>query len=142
MKSLAKQQTLWPRALPWLALLAVALITLWIRYGLIESSAMGQLCSDARSPWWCAGRQWLVLGFLHNVYGVLALLAAALALLQKRLWVAWLAAALGVFALELYCFQTGALALLIGCLRLLRLQANTSPVTPDRPRDSQAQPQP
>lgn len=141
-ETLAIKPAHWRRTLPWLLLLTVGAITLWIRYGLIESSAMGQLCSDAHSPWWCSWRQLLVLGFLHNVYGIVALIVAVLALLQRRLWVAWLAAALGLFALELYCFQTGALALLVGSLRLLRLQANTAPVAPDRPRDSQTQPQP
>ena len=142
MKTVATKPANWQRMLPWLLLMAVALITTWLRYGLIESSVMGQLCSDVHSPWWCSWRQLLVLGFLHNVYGIVALIAAALALLQKHLWVAWLAAALGVFALELYCFQTGALALLVGCLRLLRVQADAAPVTPDRPRNRQTQPQP
>lgn len=143
MKALSTTPRRWQRVvLPWLLLVAVALLALWLRYDLIESSAIGQLCSSAHGPWWCSSRQLLVLGFLHNVYGVLALATAALALLQKRPWLAWLAAALGAFALALYCFETGALALLIGCLRLLRLQANTTPVTPDRPSNSETQRQP
>ncbi|MEO7066179.1 MAG: hypothetical protein ABI114_04670 [Rhodanobacter sp.] len=142
MNAIQARPSRWRQLGPWLLLAAVALITMWLRYGLIESSTMGQLCSSAHGPWWCSWRQLLVLGFLHDVYGVLALAAAALALLQKHRWLAWLAAALGVFALELYCFETGALALLIGCLRLLRLQANTMPVAPDRPSNSQAQRQP
>jgi hypothetical protein len=72
-------------------------------------------------------RQWLVLGFLNNTYGIAALAAAALALALKQPWAAWLAAALGAFALEMYCFEPGALALLIGCLRLLRIQAQILP---------------
>ncbi|HJW07133.1 MAG TPA: hypothetical protein VJ527_11640 [Rhodanobacter sp.] len=115
------------RALAWLALLAVAALTAWLRYGLVESSAIGQLCSAGHAPWWCRWRQWLVLGFLNDVYGIAALAAAALALLQNRTWLAWLAAALGMFALLLYCFESGALALLLGSLRLLRLQAPCPP---------------
>lgn len=115
------------RLLPWVALLVVGLATAWLRYGLIQPSHIAALCGDAGSPAWCAWRQWLVLGFLHDVYGVLALVAAALALFSQRLAVAWLAAAVGLFALELYCYETGALALLMGCLRLLRLQASASP---------------
>ncbi|WP_426701198.1 hypothetical protein ACPPVV_17795 [Rhodanobacter sp. Col0626] len=133
----------WRLALPWLALLAVALIASGLRYGLIEPSTMAQRCSGG-GPWWCDGRQWLVLGFLHGVYGVIALLATALALLfWKRTWLAWLAAALGVFALQLYCFEAGALALLVGCLRLLRLQAtHLPPVDQHRQRQQQVQAQP
>jgi hypothetical protein len=83
-----------------------------------------------------------VLGFLHNVYGATALLTALFAMLSRRLAVAWLAAALGLFALVLYGFQSGAIALLIGSLRLLRLPAQAPPGIQDRPgeRDIQRQP--
>lgn len=130
------------RAWPWLALLAVGAATAWLRYGLIQPSHIAAMCGDAGSPWWCTWRQWIVLGFLRNVYGVLALVVAACALLSRRLAVAWLAAALGLFALELYCFQSGALAALAGCLRLLRLQADSPPIAQHRPRQRQVQRQP
>lgn len=125
-------------------LLAVALAATWLRYGLIESSAIGQLCSGSHSPPWCRWRQYLVLGFLHDVYGIVALLAAALTLLSRRVPLAWFAAALGAFALLLYCYEAGALALLIGCLRLLRLQlpAPVPPLSQHRHRDQEIQSQP
>lgn len=127
---------------PWLALAAVGLGATWLRYGLVESSTLAPLCSDGAGPWWCSWRQGLVLGFLHNVYGVAALLMALLAILLPRTGVAWLAAALGLFALVLYCFQSGAIALLIGALRLLRAQAQTPPGLQDRPRERDVQHQP
>ena len=130
------------RALPWLALLVVGMLAAWLRYGLIQPSHIAALCGDADSPGWCPLRQLMVLGFLHNVYGVLALVAAACALFSRRLAVAWLAAALGLFALELYCYQSGALALLLACLRLLRLQAGLSPTVQYRPRQRDVQRQP
>lgn len=133
----------WKTALPWLLLLAVALATAWLRYGLIEPAAMAQQCGGGHGPWWCRWRHWLVLGFLHDIYGIAALAATALALLRKYAWLAWLAAALGVIALQLYCFESGALALLAGCLRLLRLQtARLAPVEQHRPRQQQVQSQP
>ncbi len=133
----------WRLAWPWLLLLVVALAAAWLRYGLIESTTIGQQCSGGQGAWWCSGRQALVLGFLNNVYGVAALAATALALLWKRAWPAWLAAALGVFALELYCFEPGALALLAGSLRLLRVQATrVAPVDHHRQGEQQIQPQP
>jgi hypothetical protein len=139
----------WLSAAAWLLLLGVALGASWLRYDLIESSAIGQLCSGEHSPSWCEWRQWLVLGFQHHAYGVsvygaAALVAAMIALLWKNPWTAWLAAALGLFALELYCFEPGALALLIGCLRLLRLQVqpSTPPLSQHRQRDQEIQPQP
>lgn len=134
----------WRVALPWLLLVLVALAAAWLRYGLVESSVMGAQCSASGAPWWCAWRHLLVLGFLNNIYGIAALVIAALALLRPRLWLAWLAAAIGVFALELYCFQSGALALLIGCLRLLRMQAQVRapPVNQHRQRQREIQAQP
>ncbi len=114
----------WPHTLaPWLLLMLVGLGAAWLRYGLIEPPAMAQLCTSAQAPAWCALRQALVLGFLHDVYGVLALLAALLALLRRSRALAWLAAALGAVALQLYNYEPGALALLVGCLRLVHLTA-------------------
>jgi hypothetical protein len=118
----------WSRkALPWLLLIAVGLLAAVLRYGLVEPSAIVQLCESGKGPAWCNVRQWVVLGFLGNGYGIAALIAAALSLIWKHPWAAWLAAALGAFALEMYCFEAGALALLIGCLRLLRIQAQLLP---------------
>ncbi|WP_108471766.1 hypothetical protein [Rhodanobacter thiooxydans] len=132
----------WRRAWPWLALLLVALLVTWLRYGVVESSAIGQRCS-AGGPWWCRWRQWLVLGFLHDVYGIAALAATALALLRKRAWLAWLAAALGIVALQLYCVESGALALLAGCLCLLHRQAaRAAPFEQHRHGQQQVQSQP
>lgn len=130
------------RALPWLLLLAVAMAAAWLRYGLIESSVIGQRCSAIDAPAWCQWRQLLVLGFLHDVYGIAALAAAALVLWRPRLWLAWLAAALGMFALELYCVEAGALALLIGSLRLLRLQSRLAPLDQHRHGQQQVHSQP
>lgn len=134
----------WRTLLPWLALLVVGLAAAWLRYDLIESSTVGQLCSGAHGPAWCAWRQWLVLGFLHDVYGIAALAVTALAWWRSDARLAWLAAALGALALVLYCFEAGALALLLGCLRLLRLQAppRVPPVEAHRQRDQQIQSQP
>lgn len=131
-------------ALPWLLLLAVGLATLVLRFGLIESSAVGELCSDRLAPWWCQWRAWLVFGFLHRIYGVLALLVTAAAMFSRRPALAWLSAALGAFAVQLYCVEPGALALLLGCLRLLRLQADArrAPAEQHRQRQQQVQAQP
>jgi hypothetical protein len=133
----------WRLAWPWLALLLVALLGAWLRYGVVEPGSMAQQCGAGHAPWWCPWRQALVLGFLHNVYGIAALIATALALLWKRRWLAWLAAALGIVALQLYCFESGALAALIGCLRLIRLQADgLPPRRPHRHGQQQVQSQP
>lgn len=134
----------WQLALPWLLLLVVAIATAAVRFELIESSAIGQLCSSSHAPGWCAVRTTLVLGFLHHVYGVAALIGAVLALVSRRCALAWLAAALGIFALQLYGAESGALAWLIGCLRLLHLQADarSAPVRQHGRGQQQVQAQP
>lgn len=130
-------------SLPWLLLLAVGALTAALRFGVIEPSEMAHLCDgSASNPAWCAWRQWVVMGFLGYGYGWAALVAAALAVVWKRPSTAWLAAALGLFALLMYCFEAGAFALLVGCLRLVRLQAATAPADENRQADRQVQTQP
>ena len=133
-----------PILLPWFALVIVGLLAAWLRYGFIEPPAIGNLCEDSNAPAWCSIRQWLVLGFNNYSYGIAALIVTLIALLSKKPAIAWLAAALGLFAVIMYCYYAGAVALLMGCLRLVRAQANrmASPVDEHRQRDRQVQAQP
>ena len=130
--------------LPWFALVVVGLLAAWLRYGFIEPPTIGNLCEDSNAPTWCGVRQLIVFGFNNYSYGIAALIATLIALLSKKQAIAWLAAALGLFAVIMYCYYAGAVALLIGCLRLLRLQANrmAAPVDEHRQRDRQVQAQP
>lgn len=116
--------------LPWLAIVLVGAGAAWLRFGLIEQPALADLCTRTAPPWWCPLRQALVLGFLHGVYGYLALAAVALALLRRAPALAALAAALGALALVLYCPESGAFALLAGCLRLVHLGTGRAAPTP------------
>ena len=107
--------------LAWSGLFAVGALAALLRYQLVEPPALGERCAAAGTiDGWCTLRGWVVAGFLTNAFGYAALAAAALALLRQRAWTTWLAAALGAFALELYCYQSGALALLIGAVLLVR----------------------
>jgi hypothetical protein len=96
--------------LAWSGLLAVGALAALLRYQLVEPPALGERCAAAG----------MIAGFLGNAFGYAALAAGGLALLRQRAWTAWLAAALGAFALELYCYQSGALALLVGAVLLVR----------------------
>ncbi|MGA0587193.1 hypothetical protein ACO2Q2_08700 [Dyella sp. KRB-257] len=106
--------------LAWSGLLAVGALAAWLRYRLVEPPALGERCAVATLDGWCTLRGWVVAGFLGNAFGYAALAAGACALLRQRAWTAWLAAALGAFALQLYCYQSGALALLVGTVLLVR----------------------
>lgn len=131
-------------ALAWLGLLAAGLLAAWLRYRLIEPPLMAQQCAMRAASMACTLRQLVVAGFLNNTFGNLALAAAVLALLWRHPVAAWLAAALGVVAVQLYCYETGALALLIGCLLLVqRLPAAAALAgQPDRRGEQPVQPQP
>lgn len=133
----------WRIALPWLALALFWLAVAWLRFGFISATAVAQICDAGQPPAWCGVRRVLVLGFLYDVYGVAALIAALLSLFVRCAWLAWLAAALGALSLLLFCFETGALALLIGGLRLLRLQQTPrAPVEQHRQGQREIQTQP
>lgn len=122
--------------LPWLMLILLGAIAYALRYGLVESVDVAHLCDTARSLT-CDARHAAVMGFVlaplrmsasysyqMGIYGWVALAAAVLALCWKHPFAAWLSAATGVVAVVLYCFAPGAFALLVGCLRLVRLQSD------------------
>ncbi len=120
--------------LPWLLLLAIASVPLLLRYLLVESPEVARVC-DRGHTLACSLRHATVLGFITGnigglrigVFGWTALAATALALWRPRVATAWLAAATGLFAVVLYCFEPGALALLVGCLCLVRVQSGRAP---------------
>jgi hypothetical protein len=132
--------------LPWLLLLLIGLASAWLRYGFIEPAALAHMCDagNANIPASCGFRHAVVLGFNSYGFGYAALVVMIVALVAKNRSLAWLAAAVGVFAVIMYCYYAGALALLVGCLRFLRLQADRmpTPVDPYRQRDRNVQTQP
>jgi hypothetical protein len=109
-------------ALPWAVIVVVAIAGAWLRYGFIEPSDMAHACDGEGGPWWCGTRTLVVQGFLNYTYGYAAVLMALVALFWRSALPAVLAASIGVIALQLYCYEGGALALLIGALRLVRVQ--------------------
>lgn len=134
-----------PTARPWFLLVIAGLFTTWLRYGFIEPPGLAHLCDEASGPVWCGARAAIVIGFNTYGFGIAAIIVTALSLVWKKPWLAWLAAALGLFAVILYCYYAGAIALLVGSLRLVRLQANGTVATPGHPhrhgnRQIQAQP--
>jgi len=109
-------------ALPWAVIIVAALAATWLRYGFIEPSDAAHACEGATLPWWCGTRTLIVQGFLTYAYGYAAVVLALVSLFWRSTFAAVLAACVGVFALQLYCYEGGALALLIGTLRLVRVQ--------------------
>ncbi|HEX7814201.1 hypothetical protein [Dyella sp.] len=110
-------------SLPWLVILLAGIAAALVRYLFIEPANLAHLCDDGNGPAWCGLRQAIVIAFYSYGLGYAALAATALALAWKHPAAASLAAALGFIALVMYCYEAGALALLVGSLRLIRLQA-------------------
>jgi hypothetical protein len=107
-------------ALAWTGVLLAGAAAALVRYQLVEPPAFADRCAMAvTASGWCSARTLVVAGFLSNAFGYAALAATALALAHRRRWSAALAAALGAVALELYCYQSGALALLLGAVLLV-----------------------
>jgi len=113
-------------ALPWTVIVGVALAASVVRYGFVEPPQIAHACEVQTGPWWCSARNLVVQGFLSYGYGYAAVLAALLAVFWRSTFAAVLAVCLGVVALQLYCYEGGALALLVGTLRLVRVQSGGS----------------
>jgi len=111
-------------ALPWAVIVGVALAASIVRYGFVEPPHLAHACEVQTGPWWCATRDLVVQGFLSYGYGYAAVLAALLAVFWRSTFAAVLAVCLGAVALQLYCYEGGALALLVGTLRLVRVQSS------------------
>jgi hypothetical protein len=114
------------RAVAWAVVPMIGFaLAFWLRYGVIQPEAIGLLCAQADAPGWCRPREWLILGQYYEVWGWVAVAAAAIALvatlppavLRVVLGIALLFSAL---ALVLYNTTLGALALVVTLLALLR----------------------
>ena len=119
--------------LPWAVIVVVALAATLVRYEFVEPPHMAHACEAATGPWWCDLREAVVRGFLSYGYGYAAVLAALLAVCWRHTFAAVLAVSLGAIALQLYCYEGGALALLIGTLRLVRIQYDRARPALDQP---------
>ncbi|MEX0693361.1 MAG: hypothetical protein WD075_02855 [Rhodospirillales bacterium] len=108
--------------------LIAALLAWWARYGLIEPASMGNACEQGEL-WWCAPRAALITATKINVFGIAALLSAALMLLpvaRFRLHAAYLTFVCGGVGLVLYNASFSAVALVLAVLLLAVRRENTA----------------
>jgi hypothetical protein len=109
---------------PWAGLLIAGLASVWFRYGWVQPPELAHACDGVTDlgNLSCTFRHGVVIGFNSGGFGYAALFVTALSLLLRSRPLAWLAAALGVFAAVMFCYVAGSVALLIGMLRYLNLQ--------------------
>jgi hypothetical protein len=114
------------RALVWAAILAFGLaVGLWLRYGVIQPEDMGILCGRTDAPAWCTPRQWLVVAQTYFVWGWIALVSGAIALVialppPVLRFVLAVAVWFSALALILYNTTLGAVGFVLTLLALLR----------------------
>lgn len=124
----------------WLSGAIVIAIAIWIRFGLIENGTVANACFALHggAPG-CVVRMGAIAAAQRGGFTLAAVLAMVLALLWKHPLTAWLAIAAGGVALTLYSDEAGAAALLIGVLRLVRVQldARGGPGQQHRRREQQ-----
>src|SRR5712672_114542 len=91
-------------------------LMLLVRFFIVEPEEIATLCAAHMPGWKCLVRDTAVFGFLHNVYGWTALLAAAFATIARWRWLALLAILAGVAGAVLYTFELSGVGLLLGAL--------------------------
>jgi hypothetical protein len=108
--------------LSWLLILASLLLSLWLRYSLVELAEFGFFCEGGGASWLCPVRWAIVQSFNSYGLGYFALFLGALATLTRSASVALGAGVVGMMGLILYNWDYSALGLLLGVLALARAQ--------------------
>lgn len=103
--------------LPTALALAAALV---VRHWVVEPAALAHFCDP--QPWqsWCAARTALIMGFVHQRIGWLALVLGILAFATSRRSLGQLALVTGALGLVLYSYEPSAIGALLGALALVR----------------------
>lgn len=103
-----------------------------LRYGLIERDELGIACESGATGWRCDLRLLVIQAFLHHVFALASIAAAALAEWRRSGVLAGLAVGAGVMGMMLYGFEWSALGVLAGTAVIARLQR-------DRTQDGEAE---
>jgi hypothetical protein len=108
------------RTAPLLSLLMIVLTTtaimLAVRLYLIEPEPMALACAANNSGWRCMVREIAVAGFLHNVFGLTALITGVIVTVVRWRPLALIAIVSGVAGAVLYTFEFSGAGLLLGAL--------------------------
>lgn len=109
------------RILGWvIAGLVVLGLAALFRYAVVEPREMGFACSEVPQPWWCGPREIIIQAHLKNLWGIVAVISGAVALLLRQNWAMLIAIVTGLAGIVLYDTSLASLGFLLGFLRLLR----------------------
>ena len=93
---------------------------LYLRYLAIEQSSVGLACAAGRDSWLCFSRWIAIALFTNSVFGIAALLLAALNLLRPALVLFAVALSVACFGIVLYNLALSSLAVGLLLLSLAR----------------------
>jgi hypothetical protein len=98
----------------------VQTVWLYVRYRLIETSAVGLACDGGLQSWQCEVRRSVAVMFDNSAFGICALIAAALNLVRPSFVLFTLGLAAGGSGVVLYNTAISSLALALFILSLAR----------------------
>lgn len=93
---------------------------LYLRYVAIENAVIGVACQTGPDTWQCGTRQLAITLYVHQVFGIVAVVAAALNLMRPSLVLAALALAAASFGLVLHNPDLSGIAVALLILSLAR----------------------
>jgi hypothetical protein len=100
---------------------------LYLRYLVIEQSTVGLACEAGLATWLCATRRVVLALFNHNVFGIVALGAAALNFIRPSLVLFVIALAAASFGIVLYNVALSSVAIALLILSFARPQPAEAP---------------
>jgi hypothetical protein len=100
---------------------------LYLRYLVIEQSTVGLACEAGLATWLCATRRVVLALFNHNVFGIVALGAAALNFIRPSLVLFAIALAAASFGIVLYNVALSSVAIALLILSFSRPQPAEAP---------------
>ena len=100
---------------------------LYLRYLVIEQSTIGLACEAGLATWLCATRRVVLALFNHNVFGIVALGAAALNFIRPSLVLFVIALAVAGFGIVLYNVALSSVAVAVLILSFARPHSVQAP---------------
>jgi hypothetical protein len=100
--------------------IAFGALAMAARYLLIQPPELSHRCDLGDAPAWCSVRLAIIMSYAWYSLGYLALGASIAALVWRNRPVATFTLCSGAAAIVLYCYEPGALALVVGALVLAR----------------------
>lgn len=108
--------------LPWLAILTMLALSLWVRTDLIEQAELGFYCDGGGMTLTCKIRWLIVQSFNHYGFGYFGLFLGLLAVITRSGLVGLLASLVSMAGLVFYNWDPAGAGFLLGALTLARAQ--------------------